>query len=179
MWRNMQVRVQLINTRDKLLSFLDDEIIDAVSYHLSEGGMRILHKEEYERVEANDDGVILHLKSGKKIRSDILLWANGRTGNTEDLGLDDVGIKPDHRGQIDVNEHYQTYAAAHLCRRRRRRLSLAGQRFVRSGTFRGQPFLRRPESSSGSRHSDGHLYEPRDLVDRQDRTATDRREGAL
>jgi NAD(P) transhydrogenase len=108
MLRNMQIRVQLINTRDKLLSFLDDEIIDALSYHLSENGVRILHNEEYECIEATDSGVILHLKSGKKVRSDVLLWANGRTGNTENLGLDKVGITPNHRGQIDVNEHYQT-----------------------------------------------------------------------
>ena len=108
MMRNMQVRVQLVNTRDKLLAFLDDEIIDALSYHLSENGVRILHKEEYERVEATDSGVILHLQSGKKIRSDVLLWANGRSGNTEDLGLETIGVVPNHRGQIDVNEHYQT-----------------------------------------------------------------------
>ncbi|MBI3837089.1 MAG: Si-specific NAD(P)(+) transhydrogenase [Planctomycetia bacterium] len=108
MWRNMQVRVTLVNTRDKLLAFLDDEIIDALSYHLSENGVRILHNEEYERVEATDGGVVLHLRSGKKIKSDILLWANGRTGTTEDLGLDTVGIVPNHRGQIEVNEHYQT-----------------------------------------------------------------------
>jgi NAD(P) transhydrogenase len=103
----MQVRVQLVNTRDKLLAFLDDEIIDALSYHLSENGVRILHKEEYERVEATDSGVILHLQSGKKIRTDVLLWANGRSGNTEDLGLEAIGVVPNHRGQIDVNEHYQ------------------------------------------------------------------------
>ena len=99
MFRNMQVRVHLINTRDKLLAFLDDEIIDALSYHLSENGVRILHNEEYERVEPTDNGVILHLKSGKKIRSDVLLWANGRTGNTDGLGLENVGIVPNHRGQ--------------------------------------------------------------------------------
>ncbi len=108
MWRNMQVRVTLINTRDRLLSFLDDEIISAISYHLSENGVRILHSEDYECVEGTDDGVILHLKSGKKVRSDILLWANGRSGNTENLGLDNIGIQPNHRGQIEVNEHYQT-----------------------------------------------------------------------
>ncbi len=113
MWRNMQVRVQLINTRDKLLSFLDDEIIDALSYHLSENGVRILHNEEYERVEPTDAGVVLHLKSGKKIRSDVLLWANGRSGNTENLGLEAIGIRPNHRGQIEVNQHYQT-ALAHI-----------------------------------------------------------------
>lgn len=108
MWRNMQSKVTLVNTRDKLLSFLDDEIIDALSYHLSENGVRILQNEEYERVEATDSAVILHLKSGKKVRTDVLLWANGRSGNTEELGLDKVGIHPNHRGQIEVNEHYQT-----------------------------------------------------------------------
>ncbi|HEY2892913.1 MAG TPA: Si-specific NAD(P)(+) transhydrogenase [Pirellulales bacterium] len=108
MWRNMQARVQLINTRDKLLAFLDDEIIDALSYHLQENGVRILQNEEYERVEGTDNGVVLHLKSGKKVRSDVLLWANGRSGNTEGLGLEKVGITLNHRGQIDVNEHYQT-----------------------------------------------------------------------
>lgn len=108
MWRNMQVRTTLVNTRDRLLSFLDDEIVAALSYHLSENGVRILHREEYERVEGTDDGVILHLQSGKKIRTDALLWANGRTGNTDSLGLENIGVKPNHRGQIEVNEHYQT-----------------------------------------------------------------------
>jgi NAD(P) transhydrogenase len=108
MWRNMQARVTLVNTRDRLLSFLDEEIISALSYHLSENGVRILHNEEYESVEAVEGGVVLHLKSGKKVRSEILLWANGRTGNTDELGLENVGIRPNHRGQIEVNEHYQT-----------------------------------------------------------------------
>jgi NAD(P) transhydrogenase len=108
MMRNMRVRVTLVNTRDKLLSFLDDEIIDALSYHLSENGVRILHNEEYTRVEPTADSVVLHLASGKKVRSDVLLWANGRSGNTGGLGLEHIGITPNHRGQIDVNLHYQT-----------------------------------------------------------------------
>jgi NAD(P) transhydrogenase len=108
MLRNMRIRITLVNTRDKLLEFLDDEIIDALGYHLAENGVRILHNEEYERVEPLDDGVVLHLASGKKIKTDYLLWANGRAGNTEDLGLESIGIQPNHRGQIEVNEHYQT-----------------------------------------------------------------------
>ena len=38
MFRNLGIKVNLINTRDKLLSFLDDEIIDALSYHLRDQG---------------------------------------------------------------------------------------------------------------------------------------------
>ncbi|MGD9722491.1 MAG: Si-specific NAD(P)(+) transhydrogenase [Pirellulales bacterium] len=108
MMRNMQVRVTLVNTREKLLDYLDEEIIDALSYHLSENGVRILHCEEYERVEPTNDCVVLHLKSGKKVRSDVLLWANGRSGNTDGLGLECIGITPNRRGQVEVNQHYQT-----------------------------------------------------------------------
>jgi NAD(P) transhydrogenase len=108
MFRMLGVKVNLINTRDKLLSFLDDEIIDALSYHLRDLGCLIRHNEEYERVEGLDDGAVVHLKSGKKLKSDVVLWANGRTGNSNNLGLEQLGIKIDSRGNLRVNEAYQT-----------------------------------------------------------------------
>ncbi|MBO6936876.1 MAG: Si-specific NAD(P)(+) transhydrogenase [Deltaproteobacteria bacterium] len=107
-FRNLGAKVNLINTRDKLLSFLDDEIIDALAYHLRDGGVLIRNNEEMKRVTPTDDGVVLSLKSGKKLRSDVLLWANGRTGNTDGLGLDSVGIEPNGRGQIEIDESYRT-----------------------------------------------------------------------
>lgn len=107
-FRNLGVKLNLVNTRGKLLEFLDDEIIDALAYHLREQGALIRHNEEYERVEGRDDGVVLHLKSGKKLKTDILLWANGRTGNTDGLGLEALGIQVDSRGNIPVNQNYQT-----------------------------------------------------------------------
>lgn len=107
MLRKMNCEVTLVNTRAKLLEFLDDEIIDALSYHFSDCGMSMLHNEEFERVEPRDDGVVLYLKSGKAIRSDVFLWCNGRSGNTDTLGLDAMGVTPNSRGQIDVNEFYQ------------------------------------------------------------------------
>jgi NAD(P) transhydrogenase len=108
MFRNLECKVNLINTRDKLLEFLDDEIVDALAYHMRERGVLIRHNEEYEKVEPRDDGVVLYLKSGKQIRSDMLLWANGRSGNTEDLGLEHAGIQPNGRGLLKVNRDYQT-----------------------------------------------------------------------
>jgi NAD(P) transhydrogenase len=110
MFRNMGVKVNLINTRDKLLEFLDDEIIDALSYHLRERGVIIRHREEYERIEPRDDGVVVHLKSRKQLKTDVLLWANGRTGNTDTLNLQAIGIVPNQRGQIDVDEDFRTAA---------------------------------------------------------------------
>jgi NAD(P) transhydrogenase len=108
MFRNLGCKLNLVNTRDQLLEFLDDEICDALSYHLREKGALIRHGEHYERIEGQEDGAILHLKSGKKLKTDIILWANGRAGNTENLGLEELGIQPDSRGQLKVDERYAT-----------------------------------------------------------------------
>jgi NAD(P) transhydrogenase len=108
MFRNLGCKLNLVNTRGQLLEFLDDEICDALSYFLREKGALVRHGEQYEKIEGTDDGVILSLKSGKKLKTDILLWANGRTGNTDDLGLENVGLTADTRGQIHVDETYRT-----------------------------------------------------------------------
>jgi NAD(P) transhydrogenase len=105
---NLGCKVTLVNTHDRLLSFLDDEIAEALSYHLREQGCIIRHNEQYDRVEPRERDVVLHLKSRRKIKSDLLLWANGRTGNTSDMGLEKIGLKPNSRGQLKVNGFYQT-----------------------------------------------------------------------
>ncbi|QJD58506.1 Si-specific NAD(P)(+) transhydrogenase [Pseudomonas sp. gcc21] len=103
------VKVDLIDNRDRLLSFLDDEISDALSYHLRNNAVLIRHNEEYEKIEGLDNrGVVLHLKSGKKLKADALLWCNGRTGNTDGLGLENVGLQANGRGQLSVDENYRT-----------------------------------------------------------------------
>jgi len=109
MFKGLGIKVNLVNTRSRLLSSLDDEISDALAYHLRDQGILVRHDEECERVEAVDDkSVVMHLKSGKQIKCDTLLWANGRTGNTEALGLAAVGLTPDARGNLAVDEHYRT-----------------------------------------------------------------------
>lgn len=105
---SMGCKVDLINTRSRLLSFLDDEIAHALSYHLRDQGVIIRNNETYESVEGKPERVVVQLKSGKAIANDILLWANGRTGNTQDMGLEALGIVPDGRGQLQINADYQT-----------------------------------------------------------------------
>ena len=107
-FRNLDVKVNLVNTRDKLLDFLDDEIVDALAYHLRDQGVLIRHNEEFDKVKVEGDSVVLALKSGKKLKTDIFLWANGRTGNSANLGLENLGIETNSRGSIEINEAYQT-----------------------------------------------------------------------
>jgi NAD(P) transhydrogenase len=110
---NLGAKVTLVNTQDRLLSFLDDEIAEGLSYHLREQGCVIRPNEQFKSLEARERDVVLHLESGRKIKSDLLLWANGRTGNSAGLNLEALGLESNSRGQIRVNGHYQT-AVPHI-----------------------------------------------------------------
>jgi len=106
--RGLGVQVDLINNRDKLLSFMDDEITDALSYHLRDQDVLVRHNEEFAKIEYHDDSITVYLESGKKVHASALLWAMGRTGNTDQLNLKKIGIIANERGQLDVNEGYCT-----------------------------------------------------------------------
>lgn len=102
------VKVDLINPGEKLLSFLDDEISDALSYHLRNNGVLVRHNETYETVIGTDSAVEVTFASGKRIRADAFLWCNGRSGNTQNLGLENLGLEANSRGQLTVDDHYRT-----------------------------------------------------------------------
>lgn len=109
-FRSLGKKVMLINNRSKLMSFLDDEIADALSYHLRDEGVVIRHNEFIDSVELDTDKVVMTLKSGKKVYSDILLVASGRNGNSENLGFEKLNIDVSQRGYVKVNKFYQTTA---------------------------------------------------------------------
>jgi len=113
MFRNLNVKINLVNTRARLLDFLDDEISDALSYHMREQGVLIRHNEQFMSIDYRDDSLVLELESGKQLKSDALLWANGRTGNSDRLSLEKVDLAPDRRGYLPVREFGQT-AADHI-----------------------------------------------------------------
>lgn len=107
-FNGLGAKVDLINPGDRLLAFMDDEISDALSYHLRGHGVMIRHAEEFSKVEGFDDHIVLTLSSGKKVKADAFMWANGRTGNTDTLALDQIGLAANGRGQLKVDEYYRT-----------------------------------------------------------------------
>ncbi len=101
-------KVDLINNQARLLNYLDSEISDALAHDFRQFGVVIRNNEEIDYLETHDDYVVLHLKSGKKIKSDAILWSNGRSGNTEGLNVEALGLKPNSRGQLKVDNTYRT-----------------------------------------------------------------------
>ena len=109
MFAVLGVRVTLIEKRNRLLEFADQEIIEALSYHLRDMRVTMRLGEEVESVEEPTPGtVVANLESKKKVSGDALLYAVGRQGNVDDLNLAAAGLEADKRGRIAVNEHYQT-----------------------------------------------------------------------
>ena len=109
MFAILGVRVTLIEKRNKLLEFADQEIVESLSYHLRDSRVTMRLGEEVESVEELPDGtVVANLQSKKKVSGDALLYAIGRQGAVDDLNLAAAGLEADNRGRIPVDEHFQT-----------------------------------------------------------------------
>ena len=103
------IGVTLVERRPRILDFVDDQIVEALSYHMRSLGVTFRLGEEVEEVHKTPDGkVCAKLKSKKQIWSDALLYAVGRQGNTESLNLAAAGLEADQRGRLRVNENFQT-----------------------------------------------------------------------
>lgn len=109
MFAALGVRVILIEKRPRLLEFADQEIIEALCYHLRDNFVTLRLNEEVASVEEAPDGkVVANLQSKKKISGDALLYSIGRVGNVDDLNLAAAGLDADERGRIHVDERYRT-----------------------------------------------------------------------
>jgi NAD(P) transhydrogenase len=107
-FQTMGVRVTLIDGRERPLDFMDDEIEDALYYHMRDEGVQLRFGETVSRVQRNGDKVEVCMESGKQLTTDSLMFAAGRVGASSDLNIEAVGIETDARGRIKVDEHLRT-----------------------------------------------------------------------
>ncbi|MGB1250124.1 MAG: Si-specific NAD(P)(+) transhydrogenase [Candidatus Promineifilaceae bacterium] len=108
-------RVTVIDMRPRLLDFVDDEVVSALTYHLRQQRVTIRLGEKVDTVTIDEETgkVVTHLTSGKRIITEKALYSIGRQGNTARLNLQSVGLEADKRGRLKVNETYQT-AVPHI-----------------------------------------------------------------
>ena len=99
----LDVPVTLIEPRDSILDFVDRELVDDFTHQLRDRGMTVRLGCAVKDVAVKANGVEVILADGRVVKSDILLYAAGRTGNVGSLGLETVGIEIDSRGRIKVD----------------------------------------------------------------------------
>ncbi|ACP25173.1 pyridine nucleotide-disulphide oxidoreductasedimerisation region [Sinorhizobium fredii NGR234] len=106
----LDTQVTVIDPKPTMLDFIDKEIVEDFTYQLRDRNMKLNLGQKAEKVERLDDGkVALTLDNGRRITTDMVLFAAGRMGATEALNLPAAGLEADSRGRLSVNpETFQT-----------------------------------------------------------------------
>ena len=109
----LDTQVTVIDPKTTMLDFIDREIVEDFSYQLRDRSMKLNLGQKAEKVERLDDGkVLLTLDNGRKITTEMVLYAAGRMGATDALNLPAAGLEADSRGRLRVNpETFQTAVA--------------------------------------------------------------------
>ena len=103
------VKVTLVESRPRLLEFVDEEIVELLQFRLRDMGVRLRLGESVAGITLPDnDSVEVITKSGKRMHSQMLMYCIGRQGATAELDLPAAGLGADERGRLKVNESYQT-----------------------------------------------------------------------
>jgi NAD(P) transhydrogenase len=111
----LDVPVTLIEPRDSFLDFVDREVIGEFVHMLRDRGMTIRLGCSVDRIERGADGwPVTWLTDGRRIRSDMVLYAAGRKGATGALALDRCGLATDHRGRLEVDPKTFQTAVPHI-----------------------------------------------------------------
>jgi NAD(P) transhydrogenase len=108
MFAALGTKVTVVERRMRMLEFCDEEVVEALKYHLRDLAVTFRFGETVASVEAHPQGAIALLSSGKKIPADTVLYSAGRQGMTEHLNLEAAGLAADPRGRITVDEFFRT-----------------------------------------------------------------------
>ncbi|HTO91938.1 MAG TPA: Si-specific NAD(P)(+) transhydrogenase [Candidatus Sulfotelmatobacter sp.] len=103
------IEVTLMDKRTELLDMVDRELVDVLTVQARRMNVTLRLGEEVATLEVgSEDRVVVQMKSGKRLATEMVLVSAGRQGMTAGLGLEKAGLSADDRGRIQVNAHFQT-----------------------------------------------------------------------
>lgn len=107
----MGTKVHLINDKEQILGFLDQEIAEALVEQMRLDGVEIYFNASVQSITpptTDDLPLTIKLASGAVLSTDMFLFAAGRSGSTKGLGCEKAGVELGKREAILVNQEYQT-----------------------------------------------------------------------
>jgi NAD(P) transhydrogenase len=102
------VQVTLIEPKERVLPFVDTEMIHRLMDQLKLLGLRFALGDKMNSIARHGDHVQLTLETRGILEFDIALIASGRQSNVQGLGLEQIGVKMGNRGLVIVSDNYQT-----------------------------------------------------------------------
>jgi len=109
-WRRLGSRVTVLEYADRILLGIDGDIAAEALGLFRKQGLDIRLGVKVTGAHADGDGCIVDVEGAEPIRCDRVLAATGRRPATDDIGLETVGVVPDTRGVIPVDNHFRTSA---------------------------------------------------------------------
>jgi len=98
----------LIYRGDKILRGFDDDLRDALTEGYKQRGIRIITNSVFSKIEKNSEKLECIITGGETLVADQVMFAIGRSPNTESLGLENAGVAVGEKGEIKVNDQSQT-----------------------------------------------------------------------
>ena len=106
------VDVTIFERGDKVLRGFDEDIRDFLVVEMIKKGIKFMPNTNVDRIEQVDSGFTVHTTTGETVATDLVMYATGRVPNTNNLGLENLGVALDTVGAIIINEDYQTNVAS-------------------------------------------------------------------
>lgn len=101
----LDVHVTVIERGPGLLGFVDRELTDEFVHDLRDRGMILRFGCTVKTIQCHDGaGCTIQLDDGRSLQCDMVLYAAGRVGATDRLGLAACGLSADERGRIAVDK---------------------------------------------------------------------------
>ena len=102
------VETILLLRGDQILRGFDDDIRNHLAAEMIKKGIDIRVKSDVSKIERSGDGVRITHEDGKLIGASQIMFATGRMPNTQEMGLENVGLHGSAHGAVAVNEFSQT-----------------------------------------------------------------------
>ena len=110
-WQRLGAKVTVLEFLDRILPGMDDELAADAQKIFGKQGLQFRLGCRVTTAKRQGDHCVVESEGAPPIECDRVLLAVGRTPHTEDLGLDTVGIQPNEKGRIPVNDRFETSAA--------------------------------------------------------------------
>jgi len=108
-YRTFGAEVTMAEMMPRALSTEDEEMSGIIEREFKKAGIKLMANVKVERVEKDAEGMMVAtLSGGRQVRTEMVLVSIGRSMNSENMGLETVGITKGRRGEIVVNEKMET-----------------------------------------------------------------------
>ncbi len=114
-WRRLGSDVTVVEFLDRITPGLDGEVAKQFQRILQRQGMKFLLSTKVAGIDKKGESLRVNVEAGagekQTLEADVVLVAIGRKPYTDNLGLDEVGVKRDPRGRVATDDHYKTNVA--------------------------------------------------------------------